>query len=77
MINVKYFSDWDEGLVESTAVLNKETGEVTDITSSNEGINYEYHNYDYIELNDGTIFNITSSNEFNYCINKEDLSELQ
>ena len=45
---VEFESVWDEGTVTTQAVLNLQTGEVTDIESSDGGENYEHLQYEEI-----------------------------
>lgn len=45
---VEFESVWDEGTVTTSAVLNLETGEVTNIESSDDGEEYEHLQYEQI-----------------------------
>lgn len=42
-IKILYISQWEEGNVETNAILDLVTGIISDIGDTNEGINYEYH----------------------------------
>lgn len=79
-INVTYRSEWEEGVVDTEAKLNLDTGEIFDIETSNEGADYEIHIRDLIYYTDNKDISFeysveTDSPFYNYCIDSDDLSE--
>lgn len=71
-IKVLYTSKWEEGSVETEAVLNLETGVVSDIEASDEGEHFEDHIKDFISIaidNEGVqLANITEDDDNNYKV---------
>jgi len=62
-IKVLYVSTWAEGSVESSAMLNLITGEVTDIEKSECGADYEHHIRDDIQVSiEGEIIEVGVDN---------------
>lgn len=79
-VKVLYVSRWEEGNVETEALLNLETGEVYDIESSDEGAEYEYHIEDVIQIavnGEVVTFNINEDTEFSYAIDEADLKKVR
>ena len=63
---VEYRSVWEEGVVSTYAQLNLNTGEVTDIETSDEGENYEHLVEEFIyNLNNERQFALVSWNAGN------------
>lgn len=81
-VNVTYRSCWAEGIVDTSAKINLETGEIVDIESSEEGINYEFHEQDCVyftnNIDDGLEMIVENDlNGFMYAITLEDLDQLK
>ena len=79
-INVTYRSEWEEGVVDTEAKLNLDTGEIFDIETSDEGSDYEIHIRDLIYYTDNKDISFeyaveTGSPFYNYFIESDDLSE--
>lgn len=77
--SVHYISFWEEGIVITSANLNLETGEITDIEASDEGQEYEHHKYDEITLElAGAEFTyvVETDGEFEYGITAVDLTDI-
>jgi len=78
ILKVIYKSVWEEGIVETSAKLNLETGEIFDIESSNDGFSehFEFHEYDIISSEDGLFAEALvcqNCGKYDYSISEEDL----
>lgn len=60
---VEYISYWDAGEVESTAKVNKTTGEVYDIKTIDVGEDYEICEAEFVRHEDGTMEQVIANDE--------------
>jgi len=74
LIHVGYTSSWGEGEIKTSALLNVNTGEITDIISSDDGAEYETLISETISI-DGSEYAVeTDGNGFDYFISKDELA---
>jgi len=75
LIHVGYTSCWEEGDIHTSALLNIQTGEITEIVMSEDGAEYETLIMEKISINGSTYIVETDANEFEYCIPEDELNE--